>query len=458
MLYQGPGTGSMSSTSSSTARISADQLSHPTTSSAESDFSLSEVFAGSVSPAGLAAAAASTAAELFPSGLKRASSGASASSSDAATPQGRARARPREPFSFDPFEGGSTIVRPIASTGASRLVAAVAEAAAETAAEEDAKREGKRKAEEQGAARERNRRAGVIQAAPIETVREEPLPMHGASLPDRLAVPQTILSLTSPTGDASRRVSPPATVEPELGQRLPFGNGSSRIGHVLEGGGSKRVDRATPALSPGAVMLSPGTDSDRGSSPSPETVPGINRGSDGKEGDERGMSTAQERHRRSLREQTLGDGEPSLPAWITTREESVRVGVKDGGGGVSGRGSGGGDYFVVGGDSGSVRDSEEEDATHTEARTVSISPQSAAITSSSMWRRPGLRGPLSFPGVRQEQGRRQEGGTDDAPTGRLAERAGKMRALTQVLPVSHISVLSFLRLVFFLCDLAVLPD
>lgn len=408
---QGPGTGSMSSTSSSTARISADQLSHPTTSSAESDFSLSEVFVGSVSPAGLAAAAASSAVELFPSGLKRASSGASASSSDAATPQGRARPRLREAFSFDPFEGGSTIVRPIAATGASRLVAAVAEAAAETAAEEDAKREGKRKAEEQGAARERNRRAGVIPAAPIETVREEPLPMYGTSLPNRLAVPQTILPPTSPTGEVSRRVSPPTTVEPELAKRLAFGNGSSRIGDVLEEGGN---ECATPMLSPGAVMLSPGTDSDRGSSPSPENVPGINRGSDAKEG----MSSALERQRRSLRGQPLGGGERSLPTWITTRDES---------------GSGSGDNLVAVGGRESVRDSEEEDATHTEARTVSISPQSAAIASSSMWRRPVVRGPVGFPGIRQEHGRRQEGGTDDAPIGRLAERAGKMRALTQVL-------------------------
>lgn len=416
---QGPGTGSMSSTSSSTARISADQLSHPTTSSAESDFSLSEIFVGSVSPAGLAAAAASSAVELFPSGLKRASSGASASSSDAATPQGRAQPRPREAFSFGPFEGGSTIVRPIASTGASRLVAAVAEAAAETAAEEDAKREGKRKAEEQGAARERNRRAGVIPAVLVETVREEPLPMHGASLPNRLAVPQTIHPLTSPTGDASRRVSPPTTVDPELGKRLTFGNGSSRIGDgdVLEGGRNERVDHIIPMLSPDAVMLSPGTDSDRGSSPSPENMPGINHV---KQGDERGISTAQERQRRSLREQPLGGGDRSLPTWITTRDESV-------------------------GSSEVVRDSEEEDATHTELRTVSISPQSAAIASSSMWRRPGIRGPLGYPGVRQEHGGRQEGGIDDAPTGRLAERAGKMRALAQVLSVSRTSAVNFCR-------------
>ncbi|CAM9378860.1 unnamed protein product, partial [Laminaria digitata] len=67
-LASDPGTGSVSSSSTSTGRTAADILSHPTAVSAESDFSLSEVFAGAVSPAGLAAAAAaSSAADLFQS-------------------------------------------------------------------------------------------------------------------------------------------------------------------------------------------------------------------------------------------------------------------------------------------------------------------------------------------------------------------------------------------------------
>ena len=400
-------------------------------------------------------------------------------------------------------------MRPVVATGpgAGRVVSAVAHAAAETAAEEEAKREGKRKAEEQGAARGRSRRAGPIasqfEVAPadltpvelapfeVEVAKEEPLPMHGASLPARLAVPQAMLSPTSPTGDISRggRGSrlPPETAE--LQRRLTFGDGSHRVGPEEEGDiyqrGEGGVDRASAALSlsPGAVMLSPGTDSDRGSSPSPEKLPGVGISGEGDQGERqvvgRRRTKSQDRQEGAMKGELAAEGKDSMSAWVVGRESAgafikeEQHEIFDGQGERQGDGrrrteskerQGGampdqltvegedplsawavareragayikdkqhklfaGSGAVVDGGGGAGGDSGD---IHRDRDSKKETIQAAVRTGNSMWQTPGLREQGGFPGARQEkETTKGGGGVYDTRRGRLAERAGKMRAL-----------------------------
>lgn len=464
---QDPGTGSVSSSSTSTGRIAADVLSHPTTVSAESDFSLSEVFAGAVSPAGLAAAAAaSSAADLFqsaPPGPPRALGGGIGGSASALTPRARTGG--------GRGGGGFGAHAPSSPVRSGRVVSAVAEAAAEMAEEEQAKRGGRRVSEEGAGRAARNRRqqpeamaaveavavaaaaaagsGGVVAGSPVRSGAPEPVQavvsspedddapaqmsrmsaesspptMQGASLPARLALPQAMLS----------PVSPPTGAESSGHPRSSSGAGASRAG--AEPGPGRVIDTAGAAgfleLSPGAMVLSPGTDSDRGSTPSPRaqfTHPGgegaVVRGAEGRGG---GSEVAGGREDEERRDFSYGGGggsgsggtqrraeeERSLSPWVATREGVTVAAQKEEE--EAGSGEGGGEAEV-------------------DTRTVSISPQSVASSGagSSLWRGGSeTRGSTAFPATTTTTPLVSMGGAgaDEAKGGLKAARAGKMRAL-----------------------------
>ncbi|CAM9206800.1 unnamed protein product [Scytosiphon promiscuus] len=276
------GTGSVSSSSTSTGRIAADVLSQPTTISAESEFSLSEV-------------------------------------SHQGAPPG------------------------------------VAEAAAETAAEEEQalmKEGDRRKADEDvavAASRSREEEGG------------EPL-VPSAPVLGRLASPQK-LSPTTPTGserfdgdggDGSGR-APGDSDDARIG-----GDGTSgRSSGTTTGPGRLGLTLSpTNEISPSGVMLSPGTDSEPGSSPSPRLLQGPGRFDSDRETQEASTAAA--------------------------------PGVTGGGGGKDGE-----DEVE---DSGSET-KEPARSPDMDARTVSISPQSAASSgaASGLWRGRGPGGISTFP-------------------------------------------------------------
>ena len=414
---QDPGTGSVSS--SSTGRIAADVLSHPTTVSAESDFSLSEVFAGAVSPAGLAAAAAaSSAADLFRSqpGGGRAS-GTGAAAAQALTP--RARTGGGE------FGGGSSSSPPIRA-GAGRVVAAVAEAAAETAAEEEEARRGaKRKADEAAAAAAATAaRRLATSPPPISTSildtdekqphgEDEPSPpaMQGASLPGRLKSPQ-VLSPTTPTGaESASAAAPPAQAAATARvSRTDATGAAGRLGLTL----SSHND-----VSPSGVMLSPGTDSEPGSSPSPELLvrPGQFSGDAAARGAGAGYEVSAEAREAGAAAASAAEAASPYSPWVTTqagaraaqKEEEAGYGVGGGGPGSAGSAA-----------------TQEPAPSPEDAQTVSISPQSASSSSvggSSLWRPTSSSGVKTFPRSMGGQG------AEEARGGLLAARSGKMRAL-----------------------------
>lgn len=422
-------TRSVSSSSTSTGRLAADVLSHPPTVSAESDFSISDVFAGqggALSPAGLAAAAAaSSAADLF-------QSTGGTPSSTSVTP----RARIASGHRLGPKPAPTAVVRSPRSASPragsprapGRVLSAVAAAAAETAAEEERKlkRAEMGRADEAGSSTatatsaspqhageqegsERDRRAQEetemaalvgVGATPLRSAghesleegrrlcgrfmkatvhgrncdtvaffffcirfevhthavrcidvshltfffpavgdfyrssdpppvgtdsapppveedpaEESPLTMRGTALPARLATPQALVSPTTPPpgGEPTFQAADPtrggggATVSPG---RTTIGRAGEHEHDIGSSG------RSGLALSPGAVMLSPGTDSDRGSSPSPTgDVGGDLRRAHGivRFGTELGEKD----------EDDEGDAPPDalrLSPWITTRQ------------------------------------------------------------------------------------------------------------------------------------------
>ncbi|CAN0136992.1 unnamed protein product [Ectocarpus fasciculatus] len=394
-----PGTGSISSGSTSTGRIVADVLSHPTI-SAESDFSLSEVFAGAVSPAGLAAAAAaSSATDLFrlhqggaPSrpvgaGAAGAAASAAAPSAQAVTP--RARTGGGAGGSF----GGGSPSPPVLRAG--RVVAAVAEAAAETAAEEAAKkRAAERTADEAAAAAAAAAgRSGVQPAIGGGATREVSTPeMQGASMPGRLGSPQELSPTTPPTTKREDPVADSAAAARRGGGGVSEAAAMTPDPAEVSGGDGRTVlGRLGLTLSshnevfPSRVMLSPGTDSDPGSSPSPEVLV-----------------------RRSSRPFSGGDAgqegfAPPPQAGDTSahKEEEAELG--------------GGAQSAV---------THQPTPSPDDFHAGTISPPSASDSSlgSNLW--------CSGPFARSSFGKSMGGqGADEARDGLLATRSGKMRAL-----------------------------
>lgn len=416
--------------------------------SAESDFSLSEVFAGAVSPAGLAAAAAaSSAADLFQSAPPGPRVPGGVASASIPTPRARTGGgmfgERASPSTSSPARPGS-------------VVSAVAEAAAEMAEEEQARRGGRRISEEGDSARDRRQRLEAIAAsavvrsgpepvqaassspeddAPAQMSRmntESPPTMQGASLPTRLALPQAMLSPTSPTGggDGSGHL-PSAAAGPR-----PRSRGASRVGGVESGRAVDAAGTADLALSPGTVMLSPGTDSDRGSTPSPrppfvqpELIGGGGRGGDAGVG---GRTEAAE-ERRGLYGSGRGEGtggsdggqkrhageERSLSPWVTMPESVPAQKEEEQAAGARAEGATGGGV--------GVHEGEHELSSVVDARTFIISPQSASSSAagSSLWRSSETRGAVAFPALPSMGG----AGADEAKGGLREARAGNMRAL-----------------------------
>lgn len=413
LVQQGPGTGSISNSSTSTGRIAADVLSHPTTVSAESDFSLSEVFAGAVSPAGLAAAAAaSSAADLFQSAPRTPAAASTTTGAGVTEGRGSEARTPRGRSALGGFGASAQSPKPM-RTGS--VIAAVAQAAVESAEEEAAAKRGASggAAEKDDVEQFAGSARGFSSPPSVRTQDEEPLAMQGASSPARLEVPQALLSPTSPISGDITSYPPPSVTTPRSRVRDAAAGASGRLPRRGIDTAAARSDPATgdaeAALSPNPAVLSPGTDSDRGSTPSPRQyirpeLIGSDRGGSGggsgrsgnEKDEERGGGVAVRTFRPAEEKRTMSP-------WITTRDGVRRVSGGPGG--------------------------EGDDALSSlaDARTVSISPQSATSSgggSSSFWQSSGARGQFAFPAPGGGGA-----GADEAKGNLLAARAGKMRAL-----------------------------
>lgn len=174
------------------------------------------------------------------------------------------------------FSGGSPSAPVIRAGG---VVTAVAEAAAETAAEEAAKKRGaERTADEAPPSAAATGRSGVQPAIGAATGEVSTPQMQGASMPGRLGSPQELSPTTPPTTKREDPVDDSAAARRGGGGVSEAAAMTPDPAEVSGGDGRTVLGRLGLTLSshnevfPSRVMLSPGTDSDPGSSPSPEVL------------------------------------------------------------------------------------------------------------------------------------------------------------------------------------------
>lgn len=290
-----------------------------------------------------------------------------------------------------------------------------------------------------------------------EPLEVEPPSMQGASLPARLAVPQALLSPTSPP--AAVDISSHLSSAMRSPRPMTVGGGSdgsggggpddhrwrmSRVGvgavpeRVFDPSGEDGSFQLT--LSPTAMTLSPGTDSDRGSVPSPEGY----LGGGGLEGEEyAGVGrNFDEGKRRSGGGGGGGNGTTRRPPseeydlgrpspWVATR------------GAVSSRAAGAAAVAAAAAAATTQRQDEIISASISDPHPGVVSPQSSSNTGSSLWRaHGGSRGGGSFSPWGASMG---VTGADEMRGGLLAVRAEKMRALG-ALNLAQVSLLRLLDL------------
>lgn len=156
-------------------------------------------------------------------------------------------------------------------------MAAVAEAAAETAAEEDAKKRGAERTADEGPPAAAGR-SGVQPAIGAATGEVSTPQMQGASMPGRLGSPQELSPTTPPTTKREDPVADSAAARRGGGGVSEAAAMTADPAEVSGGDGRTVLGRLGLTLSshnevfPSRVMLSPVTDSDPGSSPSPEVL------------------------------------------------------------------------------------------------------------------------------------------------------------------------------------------